>query len=342
MLMHQSLLAHGYIGVDLFFGLSGFLITSLLLDEWDRIGSISLRRFYERRIRRLGPALLLLVGLFLAIDAALHPFVGLPAGVRALTTLAFVNDWVAGLGQQGLGALNPTWSLALEEQFYLVWPALLVVLLRRRLRPAALLGCLAVAIIALVGTVPLIERAVSGYSLYYSPLDRAAELLIGCAGAIVWRERLTTRIAASPLAGLAAAAALVLLLRPGNEPPLWIYMPAIVASVALIVCLLEREHGLLARIVACPPLRFVGRISYGLYLFNLVVRNLLVDYLPGHTPLFYAPVGFALTFLVAAASWRLLEAPILARATPTREHSEPHAGPSGRTRRGRLRLAPAR
>src|SRR5579862_7526171 len=82
MLMHQSLLVRGYIGVDLFFALSGFLITSLLLDEWWRTGAISLRRFYARRARRLGPGLLLLVGIFLAFDAVLHPFVGLPAGVR--------------------------------------------------------------------------------------------------------------------------------------------------------------------------------------------------------------------------------------------------------------------
>jgi peptidoglycan/LPS O-acetylase OafA/YrhL len=111
-------------------------------------------------------------------------------------------------------------------------------------------------------------------------------------------------------------------------------MPAIAASVTLIVCLLERDHGVLARLLSSRPLRYVGRISYGLYLFNLLVRNLLVEFLPGHTTSFYAPVGFAITFAVAATSWHLLEARVLAGAA--------RVTPVGRARAAHPRLVPAR
>jgi peptidoglycan/LPS O-acetylase OafA/YrhL len=334
MLMHQSLLPHGYIGVDLFFALSGFLITSLLLEEWGRTGAISLRRFYARRARRLLPCLLLLVGAFVVIDVLFHPFVGLPAGVRALTTLAFINDWVAGLGGQGLGALNPTWSLALEEQFYLVWPLALVVLLRRGAQPLVVLGWLIGAIVLLVAAVPAVEHLLPAYSLYYSPLDRAAELLVGCAGAIVWRERLLSRFVASPLVAVAAVAALLELLRVDNGSPLHIYAAAIGCSIVLILWVLEHEDTWLARAIGCAPLRYIGRISYGLYLFNLLVRNLVLDGLPGHTALFYAPVSLAITFAIAAASWHLIESPILSGGTRVR--------PALRALDRRPRLQPAR
>src|SRR5262249_13374846 len=143
MLMHTGVLVNGYVGVDVFFGLSGFLITSLLYEEWERSGQISFRRFYERRARRLLPALLLVVAIFAVFYVVSDPPTGWPLAPRVATSLLFVNNWVAGLGNsQQLGSLAPTWSLAQEEQFYLVWPLVLALLLHRRLRPAAVLGLL--------------------------------------------------------------------------------------------------------------------------------------------------------------------------------------------------------
>jgi peptidoglycan/LPS O-acetylase OafA/YrhL len=330
MLMHTGLLLNGFIGVDIFFGLSGFLITTLLYEEWERTGSISFRRFYARRARRLLPALLLLVAAFAVLYVLLHPFTGWPLPRRAATTLLFANNWVAGLGHdQGLGALAPTWSLAQEEQFYLLWPVMLWVMLRLELRPAAVLGVLAAAIVALLVAVPHVERVVPAYSEYYSPLDRGAELLIGCAGAVIWRNRLVPRALCRPSAMLPLLVGLACFLLCGKRLPVrWIYLGSALIAVPLILCLLSREHGLLARAITCRPLRYAGRISYGLYLCNLLIHNLVVHYLPHHTIYFYTPIVIVASCVVAAASWRLVESRVIARGK-----RRPRAGPAWDLRR---------
>ena len=155
MLSHTGVLPNGYVGVDLFFALSGFLITTLLYEEWERVGKISLRRFYERRARRLLPALGLLFVVASIVDVACYPMTGWPFGRKALLSTAFVNNWMAASGHASeLGALNPTWSLAQEEQFYLVWPLLLIVLLRFRVKPILVAALLLEAILLLYHNAP--------------------------------------------------------------------------------------------------------------------------------------------------------------------------------------------
>jgi peptidoglycan/LPS O-acetylase OafA/YrhL len=133
MLMHTGPLDNGYIGVDVFFVLSGVLITTLLSEEWERTGGISLRRFYERRARRLLPALWLLVAAFVLVALLADPFSSSwPLGRQIATTGLFANNWVTALGHgRDLGPLSPTWTLAQEAQFYLLWPLGLWMLLRR-------------------------------------------------------------------------------------------------------------------------------------------------------------------------------------------------------------------
>src|SRR5579875_1756575 len=169
MLTHTSVLPNGYVGVDLFFALSGLLITTLLYEEWDRCGRISLRRFYGRRARRLLPALGLLIVVALIVDMVCYPMTGWPFAKKALTSLLFVNNWIAATGHASdLGSLNPTWSLAQEEQFYLVWPLVLVLLLRCRARPRLVAAMLLVAIGLLIAAAPT-GAGGQGYSIYYSP-----------------------------------------------------------------------------------------------------------------------------------------------------------------------------
>ena len=129
----------GFIGVDIFFVLSGFLITTLLFQEWSHAHAIALGNFYGRRARRLLPALFLAVagvGLIYAIDPSLNH--GISFGRAALVVIFYAGNWVAAFADnptQVLALLDHTWSLAVEEQFYILWPLLLLICLRRRWRP---------------------------------------------------------------------------------------------------------------------------------------------------------------------------------------------------------------
>ncbi len=312
-MMHTGLLANGYIGVDVFFGLSGFLITTLLYEEWEGTGKVSFKRFYERRARRLLPALGLLVAAFALVYIVLNPFQGWPLGRRVATTLLFVNNWVAGLGHQNdLGVLNPTWSLAQEEQFYLLWPLVLWAMLRLRMRPMAVIGVLVLAVVALVQAVPHLEQALPAYSDYYSPLDRAAELFIGCAAAVLWRYRLIPRALHWQLTGWLLLGGFAFILFDVDLPTRWTYLGAVLVAVPLMLSLLG-SHGALARVIASPPLRYVGKISYGLYLCNLLINNLVMHYVPGRSAWFYTAVVLTASTAAAAASWHLVESRMLRR-----------------------------
>ena len=200
---HTGLVKNGYMGVDVFFVLSGFLITTLLFEEWERLGRISLRAFYVRRARRLLPAVGLLAIFAALVNLFAYRLTGWGLGLKLASTFGFANNWVAGLQLdhgQALGAINPTWSLAQEEQFYLLWPVALILALKLRAKPVQMLAIVAAAIAALLLCEPVIAAHLTGYDSYYSPIDRAAELLLGCAGSIVWRHRMV-RLPEAPTDG---------------------------------------------------------------------------------------------------------------------------------------------
>jgi peptidoglycan/LPS O-acetylase OafA/YrhL len=333
--IHVGLLAAGYVGVDVFLPLSGFLITALVYEEWERTGEVSLRRFYERRVRRLLPALVLLLAAYALIMVVLDPFHGQWSTGRLLaTTLLFVNNWAATFAPRHgvvLGPLSPTWTLAQEGQFYLLWPPVLLGLLRLRLRPRTVLAVLTVAIVALLTAEPLVERLFAGYNAYTSPLDRGAELLFGCVAAIVWRERLVPVPLRWPVTGWALLAGLAFVVATGKPSvPAW-YLTAGALSALLVVHLLSvpdpgcvpgspgRGRGAarsLLGLLSWRPLAYTGRISYGIYLFHVPIYYLLWTYLPVQPAYLYWPVVFALSCGVAALSWTLVESPILRLSRP--------------------------
>jgi peptidoglycan/LPS O-acetylase OafA/YrhL len=343
--IHVGLLAAGYVGVDVFLPLSGFLITALIYEEWERTGGISLRRFYERRVRRLVPALVLLLAAYALVMIVLDPFHGQWSTGRLLaTTGLFVNNWVTTLAPRHgavLGALSPTWTLAQEGQFYLLWPPVLLGLLRLHLRPRTVLAVLAVAIAALLTADPFAERLYAGYNAYTSPLDRSAELLFGCAAAIVWRERLVPVPLRWPVLGWALVAGLAFVVATGEpSDPVW-YLTAGALSALLVVNLLSvpdpgrgagtpgrarsAARSLLVRLLAWRPLAYIGRISYGIYLFHVPIYYLVWTYVPVHPVYLYWPVVFALSCGVAALSWTLVESPIL---RPSRSRGAPRWRPA--------------
>jgi peptidoglycan/LPS O-acetylase OafA/YrhL len=334
--IHVGLLAAGYIGVDVFLPLSGFLITALVYEEWERTGGTSLRHFYERRLRRLLPALVLLLVAYAVVMLGLDPFHGQwSTGRLVVTTLLFVNNLVATLAPRHgavLGPLAPTWTLAQEAQFYLLWPPVLLGLLRLRLPPRTVLALLAVAIVALLVAEPVAEHLYPAYNAYTSPLDRSAELLFGCAGAIAWRERLLPVPLGWRITGWTLVAGLALIVATEQPSvPAW-YLTAGALSTLLVVNLLsvpdsgcgagspsgQQSTGwsLLGRFLAWPPLAYTGRISYGIYLFHVPIYYLVWTFVPLHPAFLYGPVIFALSYGSAALSWTLVESPILHRPRP--------------------------
>ena len=332
--LHVGVLETGYIGVDIFFALSGFLITTLLYDEWEGTGQISLRRFYERRARRLLPALWLVVAMFATVVAIAHPFAGMwPVGRLTATTLLFANNWVSALAPahgQVLGALVPTWTLAQEAQFYILWPAALCILLRRGARPHALLALLAFGIIVLFATLPLVRHAYPSYNTYVNPFDRGAELLLGCAVATAWHAQLIPAALRSRVTGwvLAGGLAGVLALTAAN-PERGVRLSAAILAALLIPTLLRPQslspvaaedpsrRGVLAAILRSRPVRSTGRISYGLYLYHLPVYYLMWHYLPGRSRYFYAPLVLLLSYAAADLSWRFIERPVITGRRPS-------------------------
>ena len=368
----------GFLGVEVFFVLSGFLITSLLLAEWTRSSAISLGAFWARRARRLLPALFCLVaviGLYYAVAGSAQAIPGLKGdGISALTYYSNWHQIAAGTSYfAATGPVSPlehTWSLAIEEQFYLVWPIVLGGVLwlanrvtRRASDPAGrpsdaaggasrlpllvLFGVTVMgAIASAVDTAILFAGGRNLNRVYYGTDTRAASLLIGAALAIgfaLWRagrERaafdrarpgavgvLGSKLVgagASRVAGAGALFALIGVLAAiatvhGSAGWLYPYgLLALDAAVALlIVAAVALPASLAARLLALGPLRALGKISYGLYLWHFPLFLWLSAGAVGMSGSRLLLVRLAATLAVSTASYFLIEQPIRQRRRPT-------------------------
>lgn len=293
----------GFFGVDLFFVLSGFLITTLLLeDHAARTGS--LRRFYARRARRLLPAVGGLVVVFLVVMVAagqtVRGFVIVAAGALYVGNFAHL----AGVSTRPLDHL---WSLAEEEQFYLVWPLLLFVLLRRLPESRLFRGLIAAAAAVAAYRLLLAGFGAGADRLYIGPDTHSDGLIIGCAAAIYRRrgDRLPSqRITLLALAVVVAAFFL------GHPSANWLLFGLAPFNLAAVVVVLGATRpGLVASRLAVRPLVYVGAISYSLYLWHQFARWLL----GGEHPWIALP----LSFLLAIASYHLIEQPFRRKRAPT-------------------------
>lgn len=305
-----------WIGVDLFFVLSGFLITSLLLEEHARAGRISRRAFYARRARRILPALALLTLAVAAVALTAHQLQDRwPLWAQIAATWTFAANAAVWLGGAPLGAFTATWSLACEEQFYLVWPLVLAAVLRRGPRPRRLLGGVlaAAAVLAVAGWALSASGPALSAQVFFCPLGRGAELLLGCALAVGWRHRLLPRAlecAPVTVGGLLGLGLLAWRAPLGTQGT---YLAAAVCSALVLLGLLERGSGRLAAAFTVRPLRYTGTVSYGLYLYNDAISRLLHHNLPGRGWPVIAPLLLAGSFACAALSYRCVEARFLRR-----------------------------
>jgi peptidoglycan/LPS O-acetylase OafA/YrhL len=299
-----SALPGGWVGVEVFFVLSGYLITSLLLAEHARTGAISLARFYLRRALRLLPALALTIVLALVVAATVRHDLAAATGGQAIAAALYVANWYIAAGHSG-GLLNHTWSLALEEQFYLAWPVLLWGLLAvggRRLALLAAMGGMAVILVHRLG--------VHSDALYFRTDTRGDSLLLGCAIALSADLGILTRVrravvvvcaaTGGVLLGLTAATIASMTSAPAN------YTIVDLAAGAVLVAVAVRPTAV-ARPLSCRPLVWIGERSYGIYLLHYVVLGAL-HRPPGPITL---AMGLLLSLLAAAASFHYVERPFL-------------------------------
>ena len=310
----------GFVGVSVFFTLSGFLITSLLLRELSSSGTISPVAFWARRIRRLWPAAFA-VALAVVVLAALGAF-----SVRSSDAIAAtwnVTNWhVIASGEQRLlqtivGPFGPTWSLAVEEQFYFVL-ALLVVAVARLSRPRVALTV--VAIVCIVVPIVLSNVATNWQpSLEFNTVLRMPELFVGVLLAL-WQRPVFDFLRGGKrgdvVAGFGLVALLALFLFADYSRP-WLlrggYTAVALVSAATIAGLLQ--HGQMPRLLSWQPLRTLGVISYSLYLVHWPVISALTTQRIGREGGLYAAIVVVVAIAVAGALHLLVERPVRRRPT---------------------------
>lgn len=319
----------GFLGVSTFFTLSGFLITSLLLQERAKAGGISLGRFYGRRLRRLLPASLACLGLVLLFASTIAtPLQRVSVRGDVLSALGYVANWRFVLSGRSYAALFQApsllqhfWSLAIEEQFYLLFPPLIAwIVSPRGSSVRAVQRCL-VALLAGSAAMTVVLQALGASTdrIYYGTDTRAFELLLGAllATTVVGRgladERRATRIlgpgALAALGGTVVAFAIV------AQPSRWLYWGGLWGFAALSATMVAgcQYDTTLRRLLAVEPLRQLGLISYGAYLYHWPLYQMITRQRTGlgTLPLFAARV--LATLGVSLLSYRLLEKPVRER-----------------------------
>jgi len=319
----------GFLGVEVFFVISGYLITMLLVREHDRTSSISLRGFWLRRARRLLAAVYVLLATVSLVVLAFYREDASRLAGQVWAALTYVTNWYLIVSEQSYFAaverppvFQHLWSLAIEEQFYLVWPVLVLGMLRLfRGRIIAMAGLItAGAIASLVWMAVLFEPAVDPSRVYYGTDTRASGLLLGAALALLWKPGHTfhrdteVKTVSLDMAGLAAVGVIVWCFASIEETDAFLYRGGFgLLSVATCVAIAAAVHPgtVLGRLLGQPAFVWIGKRSYSLYLWHwpiFVYTRPGIDHGLSEYPTLV--LRLVLTFAAAELSYRFVEVPI--------------------------------
>lgn len=323
----------GFLGVDIFFVLSGFLITALLLQEWDRCGGINLKHFYLRRVLRLFPALALMFAVSMAFSAAFLPradYRDVRTGA-AVALIAQTNNMVF-LGRTIFQPFSHTWSLSVEDKFYMFWPLAMCALLSqnnmtRRSKVWTVFGAVLVCAGLRARLFYVLPEAASTW--YIDSLCRADSMLIGCLTAMlaVWNMLPSAKWfrTTTSTVGQIFLVALTYLLFQGYSLAGHLYYGTFtliaVGTAAIIVKLIQSRTSGLSLVLEHPLLTWTGRLSYGLYLWHLPVLMYYMqfhhqvtghkNFVPGVSSHWYLLGVIGTTYVIATLSYVLVEKPLL-------------------------------
>lgn len=301
--------AFGYLGVEIFFVLSGFLITRILL--WDRAHDVPLRYFLARRALRIFPIYYLTLAIVWVFWR--DPLTGWAA--------VYLSNYHLAL-YPAHGLLSPTWSLAVEEHFYMVWPLLVVFLPREKSRLVAQFGFLAIA----VGTALMFTLFVENWRLMDRLIFQGSAcrmISLGAGAALAYHERTlrSLRLRGVLLAlAIVGVGGLVTQIAPKLVTIRWVPLiklvafPTFAAGMLVLIIRFSQANALPMRALRSRPLTYIGRISYGIYLYHFpifVLLGITASREWEKAPQWKGWLALALTFGMASASYYLIEAPIL-------------------------------
>ena len=305
----------GFLGVDIFFVLSGYLITSLLLIEAEQTGRIAVVAFWSRRVRRLLPAVLVMLAVVAVFTRTLTNTLGVGnLRTESLLTLFYINNWHTPIT---ITAVGHTWSLAVEEQWYLVWPIAAFFVLRNRANRTRqrLLPFVGMAILASTALTWWLFDRYGSIRAYAGTDARAQQLLIGVFVATAFDRRAVMSRRGQQIADVVGAlcgAGLLILFSSARMTASWYFQGGmLIVAIFAGGMVVAATHGtVLARGLSLRPLRFVGLISYGVYLYHPPIFHWLTSHRThlGNTSLF--ALRASATVAVAVASYYLLERPL--------------------------------
>ena len=324
----------GFLGVDLFFVLSGYLISSLIIKEFRKTGTVNLYNFYIRRARRLLPAVYFMITIGLVVMVLFNEVLLRKSHLDAIFGYIYSSNWWYIFHKldyfDSFGAQSPfkhLWSLAIEEQFYMIFPLLFLLVNGKKkskdgtykLNKNFLYVVLGLILVSLIAHILLFD--INNISrIYFGTDTRAFSLLVGVIGAILYpMERLHSKVTPQQnmiysVVSLASIATLITIMVYTSEYNTWLYRGGflLVAILGLIVIISSgKQHTLMSKLLSFKPIVFIGKISYSLYLwhFPILVLTTPVSEI-GNPNIFFVILRIVLTFAVAIVSYVFVETPI--------------------------------